>query len=79
MEKSIKPVRTIRSRFDVQNSNGTVNAQAIYSGEIVCAHPKVLKFGQNTFTPSSTTHNRWWNCYKQIRQAMIFWIWHLKA
>lgn len=58
--------------LDVQNSNGTVNAQAIYSGEIVCAHPKVLKFGQNTFTPSSTTHNRWWNCYKQIRQAMIF-------
>lgn len=30
--------------LDVQNSNGTVNAQAIYSGEIVCAHPKVLKF-----------------------------------
>ena len=58
--------------LDVQNSNGTVNAQAIYSGEIVCAHPNVLKFGQNTFTPSSTTHNRWWNCYKQIRQAMIF-------
>ena len=58
--------------LDVQNSNGTVNAQAIYSGEIVCAHPSVLKFGQNTFTPSSTTHNRWWNCYKQIRQAMIF-------
>lgn len=50
--------------LDVQNSNGTVNAQAIYSGEIVCAHPNVLKFGQNTFTPSSTTHNRWWNCYK---------------
>ena len=58
--------------LDVQGSNGTVNAQAIYSGEIVCAHPNVLKFGQNTFTPSSTTHNRWWNCYKQIRQAMIF-------
>ena len=58
--------------LDVQNSNGTVDAQAIYSGEIVCAHPNVLKFGQNTFTPSSTTHNRWWNCYKQIRQAMIF-------
>ena len=58
--------------LEVQNSNGTVNAQAIYSGEIVCAHPNVLKFGQNTFTPSSTTHNRWWNCYKQIRQAMIF-------
>ena len=56
----------------MQGSNGTVNAQAIYSGEIVCAHPNVLKFGQNTFTPSSTTHNRWWNCYKQIRQAMIF-------
>ncbi len=44
------------NRFDVQGSNGTVNAQAIYSGEIVCAHPNVLKFGQNTFTPSSTTH-----------------------
>ena len=58
--------------LDVQSSNGTVNAQAIYSGELVCAHPNVLKFGQNTFTPSSTTHNRWWNCYKQIRQGMIF-------
>lgn len=58
--------------LDVQNSNGTVNAQAIYSGELVCAHPNVLKFGQNTFTPSSTSHNRWWNCYKQIRQGMIF-------
>ncbi len=58
--------------LDVRNSNGTVNAQAIYSGELVCAHPDVLKYGQNTYTPSSTTHNRWWNCYKQIRQAMIF-------
>jgi hypothetical protein len=58
--------------LDVQNSNGTVNAQAIYSGEIVCANPNVIKFGQNTFTPSSTNHNRWWNCYKQIRQGMIF-------
>lgn len=57
--------------LDVQNSNGVVNSWAIYSGEIVCAHPNVLKFGQNTFTPSSTSHNRWWNCYKQIRQAMI--------
>lgn len=58
--------------LDVQNANGTVNAQAIYSGEIVCANPYVLKFGQNTFTASTTNHNRWWNCYKQIRQAMIF-------
>lgn len=58
--------------LDVQNSNGVVNSWAIYSGEIVCAHPNVLKFGQNTYTPMNTSHNRWWNCYKQIRQAMIF-------
>ena len=58
--------------LDVQNSNGVVNSWAIYSGEIVCAHPNVLKFSQNPYTPSNTSHNRWWNCYKQIRQGMIF-------
>lgn len=51
---------------------GFLNSWAILSGELVCAHPNVLQYGQNTFTPSSTTFNRWWNCYKQIRQGMIF-------
>ena len=46
MEKSINLSELFGSGLDVQNSNGTVNAQAIYSGEIVCAHPNVLKFGQ---------------------------------
>lgn len=55
------------------NVNGTWNANvwATYSGELVCAHPNVLRFGQNTFTANSTEHNRWWNCYERIRQAMI--------
>lgn len=48
------------------------NPWAILSGEIVCAHPNVLQYGQNTFTPSSTPFNKWAGCYQQIRQAMIF-------
>lgn len=58
--------------YNVADGGGTVNVEAIYSGELVCAHSSVLKYGQNTFTPSSTAHNRWWACYKEIRQAMIF-------
>lgn len=58
--------------LDVQNEGGFYNSWAILSGELVCAHPNVLKYGQNTFTTSSSQFHRWWNCYKQIRQAMIF-------
>lgn len=58
--------------LDVQNGGGFYNSWAILSGELVCAHPNVLKFGQNTFTTNSSNFHRWANCYKQIRQAMIF-------
>ena len=51
---------------------GFLNSWAILSGELVCAHPSVLNFSQNTFNSSNTPFNRWWNCYKEIRQAMIF-------
>lgn len=55
----------------VSNEGGFYNSWAILSGELVCAHPNVLKYGQNTYTASSSPFHRWWNCYKQIRQAMI--------
>lgn len=55
----------------VSNAGGFYNSWAILSGELVCAHPNVLKYGQNTYTASSSPFHRWWNCYKQIRQAMI--------
>ena len=49
-----------------------VNLWAIISGELVCAHPNVLQYAQNSFAANNTTHNRWATCYKIIRQAMIF-------
>lgn len=58
--------------FDIQSQGGFYNSWAILSGELVCAHPNVLKYGQNTFTTSSSPFHRWANCYKQIRQGMIF-------
>lgn len=58
--------------LDVQSEGGFYNSWAILSGELVCAHPNVLKYGQNTYTPSSSPFHRWANCYKQIRQGMIF-------
>ena len=47
------------------------NGWAIYSGELVCSNANVLQYGQNPYTPNSSKHNRWWNCYERIRQAMI--------
>ncbi|WP_303011710.1 RagB/SusD family nutrient uptake outer membrane protein [uncultured Bacteroides sp.] len=55
-----------------KTQGGFVGSWAIYSGELVCAHPSVLSYGTNTFTPSNTPFNRWASCYKEIRQAMIF-------
>lgn len=49
-----------------------VNLWTIISGELVCAHPNVLQYAQNSFTANNTSHNRWAACYKIIRQAMIF-------
>ncbi len=57
---------------DVQYGSSNNNAWAIYSGELVCAHPSALKYGQDSYTPMNTAHNRWKNCYQCIRQAMIF-------
>lgn len=58
--------------LDIQNGGGFYNSWAILSGELVCAHPNVLKFGQNTYTASASDFHRWATCYKAIRQAMIF-------
>jgi hypothetical protein len=59
------------SGLDVQSEGGFYNSWAILSGELVCAHPNVLKYGQNTYTPNTSPFHRWWNCYKEIRQALI--------
>lgn len=56
---------------DVGYGGGTVNSWAILSGELVCAHPNVLKYGKNTYAANNASFHRWWNCYKEIRQAMI--------
>ena len=58
--------------LDVQNGGGFYNSWAILSGELVCSHPNVLKFGQNPYTASASDFHRWASCYKSIRQAMIF-------
>lgn len=58
--------------LDVQNGGGFYNSWAILSGELVCAHPNVLKFGQNTYTASASDFHRWASCYKTVRQALIF-------
>ena len=59
--------------LDVTNNPNYTNVWALYSGELVCAHPNPLSVATSTFTPNSTgSYNRWWRCYQAIRQAMIF-------
>lgn len=58
--------------LDVQNEGGFYGSWAILSGELVCAHPNVLKYGQNPYNAISSQFHRWANCYKEIRQGMIF-------
>jgi hypothetical protein len=60
------------SGFGVQNNGAFQNLWSILSGELVCAHPNVLKYAQNTYTPSNAPSHRWWRCYEEIRQSMIF-------
>lgn len=58
--------------LDIVNNSGEFpNIWAIYSGELICAHPNVLQHGQNTFT-TQVGYHRWASCYKEIRQAMIY-------
>lgn len=58
--------------LDAQTNNGFYNIWATLSGELVCAHPNVLKYGQNPYTPINSPFHRWWKCYQEIRQCMIF-------
>lgn len=58
--------------LDAQTNNGFYNIWATLSGELVCAHPNVLKYGQNPYTPINSPFHRWWRCYIEIRQCMIF-------